>query len=436
MRRRFLAELERLVGNPQSYRYLLAVSGGADSSVTALLFHQAGLPFAMAHCNFHLRGDDSNRDMELVHTLAEQFHAPLLVKEFDTLQLQKDSGLSIEMMARKLRYDWFEEIGADYDFIVTAHNANDAAETMLLNLCRGTGLKGMVSIPERNGKVLRPMLVFSAREIRHFAHENHLPFAVDSTNSDVSIPRNRIRNEVLPTLEHLNPSLIDTFSRNRAIFQKQYLFYQKHIEQCKKEAVFCRNNEVAIKKAFFAENPDKSVILYEILSDYGFPFFVTEKLLEDIPTGRYFLSHTHVLAVDRDLYIIQPLGEKKLPEMQFSNIDDLKQHFGVEKLQWTPQTSFPKDNHVLFIPVEKLHFPLTLRTWRDGDAFRPLGAPGRQKLSDYFSDHKIDRFAKHRIQLLCHGDAILWIVGHRSNEDYKVDSKTTDYYKITDYGTL
>ena len=170
MRERFGREMERLVGAPGQYRYLLAVSGGADSCVMALLFRQAGLDFAIAHCNFHLRGADSDRDMELVRALAQQWEVPLFIEEFDTLALQQGSGLSVEMMARQLRYDWFAKIGKDFDYIVTAHHANDAAETVLLNLCRGTGLKGLTAIPERNGNIIRPLLAFTAREIRESAN--------------------------------------------------------------------------------------------------------------------------------------------------------------------------------------------------------------------------------------------------------------------------
>ena len=221
MIQQFASELKRLVGEIDQYRYLLAVSGGADSSVLAHLFHSAGLNFAVAHCNFHLRGEDSNRDMCEVQSLAQSLNVPFFLKEFDTLALQKNSGRSVEMMARELRYDWFEEIGRDYDFIVTAHHANDAAETMLLNLCRGTGLKGVASIPEKNGKIIRPLLNFSASEIRTFAQKHNISYVFDYTNDDETIKRNRIRKSVIPILEELNPNLICTLSHNRKIFQKQ-----------------------------------------------------------------------------------------------------------------------------------------------------------------------------------------------------------------------
>ena len=436
MTERFVREMERLVGTPGRYRYLLAVSGGADSLVMTLLFRQAGFDCAIAHCNFHLRGADSDHDMELVRSLAAQWDIPLFVKEFDTPALQKDSGLSVEMVARQLRYDWFAQVGEGFDYIVTAHNANDAAETMLLNLCRGTGLKGLTSIPERNGKIIRPLMVFTAREIRDYAAAHQLTYAVDCTNGDVAIPRNRVRHHIIPEMEAINPALIDTFNRNRAIFQKQYLFYQKNIEKCKKELLSCRKDIVVLDKKLLENHPDKHLILYEILKDFGFPYAVVEQLDRDPQSGRQYFSSTHTLVVNRDEYLIQPHREEVAEEEVFQDLEALRCRFRVESATWGPDSRFSNDNNTLYVPVEKLKFPLVLRPWRDGDVFHPLGACGRQKVSDFFTDHKIDRFAKQRVQLLCHGDDILWIVGFRSSEKFKIDSQTTQYYIITDYGNI
>lgn len=436
MMQRFGREMERLVGTPGQYRYLLAVSGGADSCVMALLFREAGLDFAIAHCNFHLRGADSDRDMELVRALAQQWDVPLFIEEFDTLALQQGSGLSVEMMARQLRYDWFAKIGEDYDFIVTAHHANDAAETVLLNLCRGTGLKGLTAIPARNGRIIRPMLAFTAREIRDYAAAHQLAYAVDCTNADVTIPRNRVRHKVIPELEQINPALLDTFAKNRTIFQKQYHFYQKHIENCKKQCLSCTKDGYVLKKNLLESDPDRELLLYEILKDFGFPYAIVEQLGRNFQSGRQYFSPTHTLVVNRDEYLIQPHREEVDTEEVFQDLDALRCRFRVECATWGPGSRFGTDNHTLYIPAEKLRFPLVLRHWREGDAFYPLGARGRQKVSDFFTDHKIDRFAKQRVQLLCHGDDILWLVGLRSSEKFKIDSQTTQYYIITDYGNI
>ena len=287
---RFRTALERLVGEPGRQRYLLAISGGADSSVMAPLFHDAGYDFAIAHCNFHLRGEDSNADMRLVQDLAKTLEVPLFVKEFDTLALQKDSGLSVEMMARKLRYDWFEEIGGAYDYLVTAHHANDALETTLLNICRGTGLKGLASIPSENGKIIRPMLGFSAKEIRAYASSHHIEYAIDCTNADETIRRNRIRHSVVPQLEEINPNLIHTFTHNREILQRQLAFYQHSIEKIKKQVMTSKEDAFVVDASILENHPDKDVILYEILNDFGFNSSIVENLGSELQSGRQFFS--------------------------------------------------------------------------------------------------------------------------------------------------
>lgn len=433
MTERFRRHLEALVGGDVQKHYLLAVSGGADSSVMAHLFHEAGLDFAFAHCNFHLRGEDSNRDMQMVQSLANQWDVPLFIREFDTLALRENSGLSIEMIARNLRYAWFEEIGREYDFIATAHQADDVAETLLLNLCRGTGLKGLASIPPRNGKIIRPMLPFSAEEIRQYAHDHHIHYAVDCTNTDEQIKRNRIRHSVLPVLKELNPNLIPTITRNCDIFRRQQHFFQRAVENIKEELVTPKEDGCVVDWNTLAQHPDREVILYEILSDFGFSSAVVTDLCNhtDVQTGVTHTSPTHTLLVNRDTLEIRPTDTVETETFVLNSLEDLQQFFTVEKIQTGEPIVFPKGNKTLFIPMEKLTFPLTLRSWKHGDFFYPLGGNGRQKLSDFFSDHKINQFQKQKIRLLCAGDAIIWIVGLRSDERFKITDKNASYVKIS-----
>ncbi len=433
MTERFRRHLEALVGGDVQKHYLLAVSGGADSSVMAHLFHEAGLDFAIAHCNFHLRGEDSNCDMQMVQSLANQWDVPLFIREFDTLALRENSGLSIEMIARNLRYAWFEEIGREYDFIATAHQADDVAETLLLNLCRGTGLNGLASIPPRNGKIIRPMLPFSAEEIRQYAHDHHIHYAVDYTNTDEQIKRNRIRHSVLPVLKELNPNLIPTITRNCDIFRRQQHFFQRAVENIKEELVTPKEDGCVVDWNTLAQHPDREVILYEILSDFGFSSAVVTDLCNhtDVQTGVTHTSPTHTLLVNRDTLEIRPTDTVETETFVLNSLEDLQQFFTVEKIQTGEPIVFPKGNKTLFIPMEKLTFPLTLRSWKHGDFFYPLGGNGRQKLSDFFSDHKINQFQKQKIRLLCAGDAIIWIVGLRSDERFKITDKNASYVKIS-----
>jgi tRNA(Ile)-lysidine synthase len=433
MEKRFAHSLKALVGDPQAHTYLLAVSGGADSSVMAHLFHRLEIPFTIAHCNFHLRGEDSDRDMELVKQLARKLDAPILIREFDTLAIQKNSGNSVEMTARQLRYDWFAQAGAAYDYIVTAHHADDAAETMLLNLCRGTGLKGLTAIPERNGKIIRPLLPFSAQEIRNYAHQHNIHYAVDITNADETIRRNRIRNAVMPILKELNPSLTETLSRNRKILCRQYAFYRRQMDAAKAQATKQKNGICLIERSVLDRCPDRVLLLSEILADFGFHAEVAEKLCAGtIPTGRIFKSDTHTLLVDRAAFLI---GNTDAPMLEFVEIPSEKalfSCFSVEKIHNSGNISFDRNNDVLYLDADKVAFPLVLRTWQPGDSFIPLGCKGRQKVSDYLTDHKFDRFSKQSVKVLCAGNDIVWIVGCRSDERYKLNPKTTKcYYKIS-----
>ena len=239
MLKRFLQELQTLAGDDALRKhYLVAVSGGADSTVMGSLFHDAGLTFTIAHCNFHLRGEDSNRDMRFVKDLAIHWQVPFLLREFDTLTIQHNSGKSVEMVARELRYEWFKELSIEFDFIVIAHNSTDNTETQLLNLCRGTGLKGLCGIPPKNGKIIRPLLAFTAQEIRQYAENHNLAYVEDYTNKDESIMRNRIRHAVIPQLERINPQFLTTTERNRHLLQRQYAYYQKYIKTEKDRIVF------------------------------------------------------------------------------------------------------------------------------------------------------------------------------------------------------
>jgi tRNA(Ile)-lysidine synthase len=420
---RFLLELSTLAGeNALSKRYLVAVSGGADSMVTAALFHEAGIRFEIAHCNFHLRGTDSNRDMQLVEKTAAKWQVPCHIREFDTLSVQKNSGKSVEMVARELRYAWFSTLLADFDYLVTAHQSNDAAETQLLNLCRGTGLKGLCGIPPKNEKIIRPMLPFTAAEIRQYADNHHIEYAIDYTNEDELIVRNRIRHSVVPQLETINPQFLTTNVHSRFILQQQYAYYQKHIDDDIRKMVVEDEEAIRIDRSLLYQNDNTELVLYEFLSGFGFSANVSETIANNrhLQPGKQFFSESHILLVDRDCLIIQPRKEGIDEVVDVYSLDNLRQYFIVEKIEYQKDIVFEKNPGILYLPKEKLIFPMQIRAWQHGDFFFPLGGKGRQKLSDFFTDHKIDRFSKENIRLLCIGDQIAWVIGWRSDERFKV----------------
>ena len=433
MLKRFLQELKMLAGKDALQKhYLVAVSGGADSMVTASLFHEAHLDFAVAHCNFHLRGTDSDRDMHFVQRMAKIWQVPFYVHEFDTLELQKKSGKSVEMLARELRYDWFNELLPDFDFLITAHQSNDAAETTLLNLTRGTGLKGLCGIPPVNGKILRPMLAFTAQEIRQYAEDQHIEHIEDYTNHDEQITRNRIRHSVIPLLETINPQFLSTNARSRSILQKQYAYFHKHIASDIKSIVTKNDNQWLVNLALLSNNPDKELLLYEILTPFGFSADVSEKLSAEtaFQSGKQFFSDDYTLLIDREFIIIQSKNKIENDIIEIDSLETLHRCFDIKEFEYQKDMVFEKNSGILYIPKEKLTYPLQIRQWRHGDYFYPLGAKGRQKLSDFFTDHKIDRFTKEKIRLLCSGDQIIWVIGWRSDERFKIQKDSSMCYKI------
>ncbi|MBO4654255.1 MAG: tRNA lysidine(34) synthetase TilS [Bacteroidales bacterium] len=435
----FQRHIARLLPHAREKKFLLAVSGGADSSVMAWLFHHCGLSFAMAHCNFHLRGEESDKDMLLVREMAEKYGVQYHEKEFDTLAYQKQHGLSLEMAARELRYAWFDQISEGFDYVVTAHNANDNAETFLLNMTRGTGLKGLTGIPEMNGKLLRPLLPFSSAQIRHFAAEKGMVYRNDVTNFSEAFQRNKIRISVIPKLEELNPDLISTFSRNIDLLKRQYYFYQRQMKNNLSSIVSEKNGLLYISIEELMKCEDQALVLYEILKDYGFNASSVEQILDSFrkSSGKLFYSSHYQVLKDRKYLIIKSIESIQTKEKSIEKIEDLENlGFAVEEFIMEEWPDFEKNTNILYIDTEKLVFPLVLRHWREGDRFHPLGLKGAKKLSDFFIDQKINLLEKKNIPVLCSGDKIVWLVGLRGDDRFKIDYQTKKYYKIQYHGSF
>lgn len=434
METRFFQHLQTLVPHPEKARFLLTVSGGKDSTVLAHLFQRFNLDFAIAHCNFHLRDTDSDADMDFVKNLAEKFHKGLFIREFDTFSEQKDSGKSIEMTARDLRYEWFNKISATFNYVVTAHHADDNAETILLNLTRGTGLKGLTGIPALNGKFLRPLLPFSSDEILHYAQENRIDFRTDQTNFSEKYQRNKIRLAILPQLQEINPSLIATLTKNIAHFQQQFAFYQREINK-KMQSICVKNADsllISIEK--LQNEPDQSILLYETLKPYGFSSNTTAEILTAIDgtnIGQLFFSPTHQLLKDRNLLIIKKIEDSTSHAIIIHDENDLrKAGFEVSRISITEITDFKQDTNSILVDADKLHFPLTIRNWKEGDKFRPFGMRGQQKLSDFFVNQKVNRFQKSQIKILSSENQIVWVIGLRADDRFKVDERTRECWII------
>lgn len=431
----FSERLSAIVGSPIGKKFLLTVSGGADSCVLAYLFKECQLDFSVAHCNFHLRGKDSDWDMNFVKNIPYISDKEIFVKDFDTLEIQKESGKSIEMIARDLRYDWFRELAKNFDFVVTAHNANDNAETLLLHLCRGTGLRGLQGIPAKNMPFIRPLLSFSAKEIRDFAQEKGIDYRNDVTNFSTIYQRNKIRWDVMPHLCEINENVIDVFSRNMALFSQQYAIYEQEIEKQKSKVLTENRGEATISIPELKKVPDASLLLFEILSNFNFNKTTISDIANalDGETGRQFYSPTHKVLKDRDRFIIRPIAIQKEKFLLIHNESELNSAgFFISEHSDFENVLKEKDNkNVIFVDKSAFSYPLTLRTWKKGDAFFPFGMNKKRKLSDFFKDEKINRDEKMETQILCTNDKIMWIVGLRADNRFRIkDSKSQSFYKI------
>lgn len=439
MEKQFAKYLREIVPEPKQGRFLLAVSGGMDSCALAHLFFRLHFPFDMAHCNFHLRGDNSDLDMNFVTGLSKKYRTKLFIKEFDTFAIVAKTGKSVEMTARELRYEWFEEIGKEYDYIVTAHHANDNAETVLMNLTRGTGLKGLCGIPVINGKIIRPMLRFPSSEIRRYVSLHQIAYRDDITNFSQQFHRNKIRLAIIPKLEEINPNFIHTNSHNTEIIKEQFNFYQSHIEQIRERLLRKYENGFAIDINDLYNENYPHLILYEILNLFGFNAATIDKIASSLKavSGKQFYSEFYYILKNRDKLVILPISDKtELKTFVIPDIETMKKlGFDVELHNYQPDMIFDKNPEIFYADAGKLIFPLQLRYWQKGDYFFPFGMKGKKKLSDFFINKKIDIIKKHTIPLLCCKNDIAWVVGLRADNRYKIEKdKTKTYYKIIYYG--
>ena len=435
MKARFIQYLRELTYPYEDKKFLLAVSGGKDSCVMAHLFFEAGLSFDISHCNFNLRGEDSIRDKNFVIQLAQKYNVKCFTTDFDTISIQKNSGESIEMVARKLRYDWFYKIGENYDFIVTAHHANDNAETVLLNMIRGTGLKGILGIPAQNGKIIRPLLSFTSDEISNYAKEHNLKYCEDYTNKENKYQRNKIRNLILPQLKEINPQIIQTLNNNTHIWKKQYQLYQSSIHQKIDNYLHQEKEYKYINIKDLDKDPFKDLILYELLSPHGFSESDIQDMIETLThqSGKKFYSQTHIVFKERDKLIIALLENENTFSKTYYSIEELAEdNFQIELISIKQHDHFSVNANTAYFDADKIKFPITVRNWQKGDYFYPFGMEGKMKLSDFFNNQKIDNYKKSKIKIMCSQKIIIWIVGYRSDNRYKVDTqKTKHYYKIT-----
>lgn len=423
-------------------KILLTVSGGIDSVSMCELFFKAGFKFGIAHCNFQLRGAESDVDESFVEELAEKYNAQLHSVTFDTSSYSKKNKLSIQQAARELRYNWFEEIRSQYkyNFIATAHHRDDSIETFFINLIRGTGISGLHGILPKQGTIIRPLLFMSKDEILAFSKNNKLKHREDSSNASDKYLRNKIRLQLIPLLKELNPKINQTIIDEIKRFSNVEKIYKKEISAKQKKIVSedLHSSRISIKE-LNRLNPVEPY-LFEFLHPLGFNASTIEEIVFSLneQSGKQFFSSTHRLIKDREHLIVEDIIKKKINSSAHKNKSypvkknqkslkaaDLKMSFSLKKTQeHLLKTSLNCAN----IDYDKLIFPLEIRKWKKGDSFYPLGMKGKKKLSDFFIDKKLSLIQKETIWLLTSENKIVWIIGLRIDERFKITDKTTKIY--------
>ncbi len=410
-------------------KLLVTLSGGVDSVVLCHLLKNYNAHFSIAHCNFDLRGKESDADEQFVEELAEDLEVNIHIKKFDTKAFQKSEGISTQMAARELRYKWFSELAKqkDYKYILTAHHQNDLVETVLLNLIRGTGIAGLHGIRAKSGNIIRPLLFASKEEILNYAKENKLSWCEDSSNESTKYQRNLLRLEVIPLLKKINSNLETTLHQSIEKISAAEAVFNQYIEGCKVDFLTKKSDHFILKFDFLKEEVEPHIILFELLRPFGFNYIQTKELLEILnkEAGKKFISATHILVKDRTQLIIT---EKNQDIDQTEVLIDAD----VEKvyIPWSDITininatiGFEKnqDSSVAYLNYEKLKFPLIIRPWKEGDSFHPFGMKGKKKVSDFLNDLKIPLNLKENVSVLLSGEDIVWVVGHRIDERYKAE---------------
>ena len=417
---------------------LLAVSGGMDSAVMADLFSKAEINFGIAHANFQLRGEESERDETFVRQLAEKYQVEFFIKRFSTSDNAKKRKLSIQVAARELRYQWFDEIlnKKGYDVVATAHHLDDQVETFLINLTRGTGIAGLHGIPVKQGKIIRPLLFAWRNEIADYAALNQIAFVEDSSNLKDNYSRNKIRHQIIPQLQKINPSITKVLNDTIGNIKDVEMIFREVIEETR-ESIIKKNGETIMinLEEFFQLNPLKTYA-YELLSPFGFNQSNISDIicLEHSIAGKEILSPSHRLIRDRENIIIIPKIEipVKCYKLSFNDLENgIREpvNFSFEFITGKPDNLKLPAREAL-LDLNRLNFPLTIRKWRRGDSFIPLGMTGYKKLSDFFTDLKFSKIDKDNQWLLCSGEDIVWIIGQRIDERYKVERETLKILKI------
>lgn len=413
-------------------KILLAVSGGIDSMVLVDLFSKLDFEIGIAHCNFQLRGEESNEDENFVKIQSIKYTIKGYFKSFDTKNYSEEKKISIQQAARELRYNWFKELleKEGYDYLLTAHHLDDSLETFLINFTRGTGIEGLTGIPEVNGNVIRPLLIFSRDEIENYAKANKIEWREDSSNASDKYFRNKIRHHVVPILKELNPSLLESFENTIKNISGTNTLVKDALNTSFKEIASKKNNDTYfdIEKLIQLENYKS--YLYEWLKPFGFSDWQSIQELIHSQSGKQVFSESYRLLKDRDQLILSKTEINNIDEVFLINENENSIVKPINLSICNQSYISEPTNSCIFVDKEKLKFPLKIRKWQEGDYFYPSGMQGKKKVSKYFKDEKFSLIDKENTWLLCSNNEIIWIINYRADQRFLANNNTQQILKI------
>ena len=410
-------------------KLLIAISGGVDSVVLTHLFSVLNFNISLAHCNFKLREKESDLDEEFVKNLLQKTSNQIFTKSFDTLSFAKKNKLSTQIAARDLRYKWFQEIleKNNFDFVLTAHHADDNLETFLINLTRGSGLDGFTGIPAVNKNIVRPLLVFSREEIINFAIENNIEWREDKSNASTKYTRNKIRHQILPVLKEINPSLLETFSKTIENLTESGQIIQDRIDEVSKEIISKKDGILRFNISKIQQLSNPKAYLYQLLKQYHFTEWNDVSNLLSAQSGKQVVSETHRLLKDRDFLLLSKNVSSSVVEKFLIKENQTKITTPIHLSFENNVTEILDAKNEILVSKKLLNFPLIIRKWQNGDFFYPAGMQGKKKLSKYFKDEKLSLLEKKQIWLLCNAtNEIIWVIGKRQDQRFLAEKLLTE----------
>ncbi len=403
-------------------KLLIAISGGVDSVVLFHLLHKLNYDVSLAHCNFKLRGKESDLDEEFIKNLNQISANQIFTISFDTEKYAIENKLSTQIAARELRYNWFQKLITEhkFDYVLTAHHADDNLETFLIHLTRGSGLDGFTGIPKVNGNIVRPLLAFSRKEILNYAKDNDIEWREDASNASNKYIRNKIRHQVLPVLKEINPSILDSFATTIENLQESKQIIEDRIENIASEVLEKEANFIKIDIEKIKELSNSKAYLYQLLKSYHFTEWNDVYDLLNAQSGKQVFSKTHRLLKDRDVLILSKIDLSNSIEMAFQIEEEITEITNPIHLTFKEVIEKSTENkQTIYVDKDLLKYPLMLRKWEKGDYIYPLGMQGKKKLSKYFKDEKFSLIDKENTWLLCNAEnQIMWIINHRQDRRF------------------